>query len=81
MFQLLLVVAILVYTQAIVCPPNYCNSVDCQDVSTCNGVLQKGFCGCCDICATVINMKVVKHINQFRLEHSYNKFTLADYRK
>ncbi|KAL3836953.1 hypothetical protein ACJMK2_022355 [Sinanodonta woodiana] len=55
MFQFLLFAAILVCTQAIVCPPNFCNSVDCQDVSACNGVLQKGFCGCCDVCTTVIN--------------------------
>ncbi|XP_023225611.1 uncharacterized protein LOC111626467 [Centruroides sculpturatus] len=44
---------IMVY--AIVCPPNICDSMECEDMSDCqnkNGRVKKngGFCGCCDLC-------------------------------
>lgn len=56
---LLLTVASAV-TYAIVCPPDYCSRVDCEDLTDClreNGqkVREKGsFCNCCDICIKVL---------------------------
>ncbi|XP_069688473.1 fungal protease inhibitor-1-like [Periplaneta americana] len=46
---------------AIVCPPNYCNSVDCSTITNepCaeNALLvpRSSFCGCCSTCITQLN--------------------------
>ncbi|KAI8492388.1 receptor antagonist [Branchiostoma belcheri] len=43
---------------AILCPPNFCDSVTCEEVTseTCEGRVQDGgsMCGCCDTCITQI---------------------------
>lgn len=47
-------------TYAIVCPPNFCSKIDCEDLTNClaeNGqkVREKGgFCRCCDICVKIL---------------------------
>ena len=36
----------------IFCPPNFCDSKQCDDVTLCSGRVQTkgGVCGCCDVC-------------------------------
>nr|AKT09041.1 putative neurotoxin LTDF S-04 [Dolomedes fimbriatus] len=56
---LLLSIAVAV-SNAIVCPSNYCDKVDCEELTECresNGlrIREKGsFCQCCDICVKVL---------------------------
>ncbi|GIY76498.1 uncharacterized protein CDAR_48021 [Caerostris darwini] len=58
-FILLLTVAV-AFTQAIVCPDNFCDSVDCEELTDClesNGqrIRTKGsYCQCCDICVKLL---------------------------
>ncbi|KAI1288015.1 hypothetical protein HDE_09700 [Halotydeus destructor] len=55
---LIVAFALVAISEAIVCPPNYCASVKCNEelteesCSQSGGVFKKngGFCGCCDHC-------------------------------
>ncbi|KAK0067480.1 saxiphilin [Biomphalaria pfeifferi] len=54
---LLVVMATVAINEAIVCLPNYCDNVQCEAITTCDGriISRGGFCGCCDICKKVLN--------------------------
>ncbi|GFR28943.1 uncharacterized protein TNCT_158121 [Trichonephila clavata] len=57
---IVLLSVVLAVSQAIVCPPDFCSRVDCEDLTDClesNGqkVREKGsYCNCCDICVKVL---------------------------
>ncbi|XP_023213181.1 uncharacterized protein LOC111615973 [Centruroides sculpturatus] len=47
--------AVIVTSQALVCRPETCSKIVCEDLEGCegrNGVVKEkgGFCGCCDLC-------------------------------
>ncbi|CAL1541707.1 unnamed protein product [Lymnaea stagnalis] len=53
---LALVMAFCTTTDAVVCATNFCELADCAPITNCNGKVVKngGFCGCCDLCVTVL---------------------------
>ncbi|KFM80371.1 hypothetical protein X975_22425, partial [Stegodyphus mimosarum] len=57
---LILLVAVAVVADAFVCPKDYCDKVECEDLTDClesNGqrVREKGsYCQCCDICIKLL---------------------------
>ena len=54
---LLLFFSFVIVAEAIVCPPNFCNDMTCEELSCEKGQVLKekgGFCGCCNKCVTVL---------------------------
>lgn len=55
MLKLAVVLALVVCCKAmILCPHNVCDTLQCPDVTACNGRVNEkgGWCGCCDVCMT-----------------------------
>jgi len=55
MLKFMLLVSCVAYASALFqCPPNYCDSVDCAELTDCKGEVKAnaGWCGCCDACIT-----------------------------
>ncbi|KAK3612342.1 hypothetical protein CHS0354_011060 [Potamilus streckersoni] len=66
--------AILAYANSVRCPQIFCEKFRCTDVSACDGVIKRGFCGCCEICETELG-PCAKERNDFkaRLQHNQIK--------